>query len=38
LLRDDVASHLVSVPDGKRPPEPSKDAPPEPDAAGAELG
>lgn len=38
LLRDDFASHLVSVPDGKRPPESTKDAPPEPDAASAELG
>ncbi len=38
LLRDDVASHLVNVPDDKRRPEPPKDAPPEPDAASAELG
>jgi hypothetical protein len=37
-LRDDVASHLVSVPDGERPPETPQDKPPEPDAASAELG
>jgi hypothetical protein len=33
-----VASHLVSVPDGKRTPERPKVTPPEPDAASAELG
>jgi hypothetical protein len=37
-LRDDVASHLISVPDGKRRPERPKEKPPEPDAASAELG
>ncbi|HEY2477111.1 MAG TPA: hypothetical protein VGI17_00085 [Solirubrobacterales bacterium] len=38
LLRDDVPSHLVFVPDGTPLPERPKEAPPEPDAASAELG
>ena len=38
LLRDDVSSHLVYVPGDRLPPDSPKDAPPEPDAANAELG
>jgi predicted amidophosphoribosyltransferase len=40
LLRDDAASHLVYVPDGQEPPQPTPKAPPEPepDAASAEHG
>jgi hypothetical protein len=38
-LRDDAASHLVYVPEGRKPPEePKEPRPPEPDATGAELG
>jgi hypothetical protein len=42
LLRNDVSSHLVFVPDGKRLPDTPEEAPPKPDAepgaASAELG
>jgi predicted nucleic acid-binding Zn-ribbon protein len=38
LLRDDVASHLVRVPDGPSPDAPKPtDRPPEPDPSSADL-